>query len=129
MPACQAHLEWYYSAQVTGTSMFKDGDVGIVGFRYSDATSNDRYTLQVNTRYPIDQALRVGPRVRFDYRTSKTNDDETVAAIPSIRLNYLWSRDVQFELEIGGEWARTTTNGDVDTTLGYLVFVGHRVDF
>jgi hypothetical protein len=122
-------LEMYYSAQLTGSGMFKEGDVGIIGFRYSDATSNDRYTVQLNTRYPVDQALRVGPRLRFDYRKNKDNDDQSVAAIPSIRLNYQWSRDIQFELELGGEWARTTTNGEVDTTLGYLVFVGHRVDF
>ena len=122
-------LELYYSAQVTGTSMIKQGDVASVGVRYSDATSNDRYTLQINTRYPIDSAIRVGPRLRLDYRQNKDDDGKAVSAIPSIRFNYLWSRDIQFELEVGADWTRTTTNGVDDTTMGYLIFVGHRIDF
>lgn len=122
-------IEFYYSAQLTGTSMIKQGDVATVGVRYSDATSSDRYTLQINTRYPIDSALRVGPRLRLDYRQNKDDDGKAVSAIPSIRFNYLWSRDIQFELEIGGDWSRTTANGVEDTTLGYLIFVGHRIDF
>lgn len=109
--------------------MFKDGDVTILGLRYADATTHNRYTAQLNTRYPIGKSVRVGPRLRLDYRKNKENDGETIAAIPTLRLNYLWSRDVQFELEFGGEWSRTVTNGIADTTLGYLVFVGHRIDF
>jgi hypothetical protein len=122
-------LEWYYSAQLTGTSMIKDGDVGTIGLRYSDATSNDRYTLQLNTRYPVDEALRVGPRVRLDYRKNKNNQDETLSAIPSVRFNYILRRDVQLELEVGGDWSKTETNGVSDTTLGYLIFGGYRLDF
>jgi SPOR domain len=122
-------LEFYYAMQFTGSGLVAKNDVTMLGLRYADATTNDRYTVQLNTRYPVGQSLRVGPRVRLDYRKNKVNDGETLAAIPTLRLNYLWSRDVQFELEFGGEWSRTVANGVADTTLGYLVFIGHRIDF
>lgn len=67
--------------------------------------------------------------MRLDYRQNKDDDGKAVSAIPSIRFNYLWSRDIQFELEVGADWTRTTTNGVDDTTMGYLILVGHRIDF
>lgn len=121
--------EYYYSAQLIGSSLLKEGDIGILGLRYADTATSNRWVVDVNTRYPFTRALRINPRLRVGYRTSKTVDTTELSARPSLRLNYTSRHHLQFEPEIGGEWLRADTPTGRETTTGYFVNLGVRRDF
>jgi hypothetical protein len=121
--------EYFYSAQLIGSSLFKEGDIGILGLRYADTATSNRWMVDVNTRYPWSRALRINPRLRVGYRTGKTNDTTELSARPSIRLNFVTRHHLQFEPEFGGEWLRADTPTGQETTTGYFVNFGIRRDF
>lgn len=121
--------EYYYSAQLIGSSLFKEGDIGILGLRYADTASANRWVLDINTRYPWSRALRLNPRLRLSYRESKTSDETQTSIRPSFRVNYNPRGKLQYELEFGGEWLRSESSLSRDTTTGYFLSAGIRRDF
>ena len=122
--------EFFYSAQLIGSSVVKEGDIAIVGLRYSDTSASDRYILDLNTRYPVNRSFRVSPRLRVAYRANKGSDQTQISYRPSMRLNYYVTRTFQLELEGGGEWTDDQLAGGAnETTFGYFVNLGYRVDF
>lgn len=121
--------EYYYSAQLIGSGLFKEGDIGILGLRYADTASADRWVIDINTRYPWSRELRLNPRLRLSYRESKTSDETQVSVRPSIRVNYNRRGKLQYEFEFGGEWLRIESALARDTTSGYFLTFGIRRDF
>jgi tetratricopeptide (TPR) repeat protein len=122
-------IEFFYSAQLIGSNVIKQGDIGVLGLRYADTDGFDRYTIDINTRYPVNRSFRVRPRVRTDYRENK-NDDATIILVkPSARFIYYWKRELQLELDIGGEWSDERRAGDSDESFGLFLNLGYRVDF
>ncbi len=55
--------EFYYSAQLVGTSLVKDGDLYTAAFRYSDLKESDNFAVDLSTRYPISEEWNVAPRL------------------------------------------------------------------
>ncbi len=121
-------VELFYSAQLIGSNLIRQGDIAIVGVRYADATTSDTVTLSLNTRYPFTRDLRINPRVRADYRTTDTQGKEYKIR-PSARINYRWDRNISFEGEGGGEWSSNRTTSTTEDTKGYFFNLGVRVDF
>lgn len=121
--------EFFYSGQLIGTNVVKDGDIFVAGVRYADRSNSDYYILDLNTRYPITRDFRVNPRLRFSYRENKFNDSTEFAVQPSLKLNYRWTRDLSLELEVGGQWANREQDGITDEELEYFVILGYRYDF
>lgn len=121
--------EYYYAAQLVGSSMFKEGDVAIVGVRYADTEASSRYTLDFNTRYPITRDLRVNPRLRVSYRENKNDPATQTAVRGSVRLNLNLRRHYQFEAEAGGEWQLDDYGPTSERTTGFFGTLGYRVDF
>lgn len=122
-------VEKFYSAQLLATSLVKEGDLATIGFRYDDLSTARRYVVDVNTRYPVSSRLRINPRLRLAKRDSTAADQVEFTVKPSIRFNYIPSRRFQLELEGGGEWSRTTRLLDTETTKGYYMIAGYRIDF
>ena len=122
-------VEYFYSAQLIGSGVIKDGDLAVVGVRYSDLSTSDRYTVDLNTRYPLDSTFRLNPRLRADHRRNKDDDGTRTAFRPSIRLDYVWDRGLSFELDLGGEWRKETRSGLSDEAVDLFGIVGYRVDF
>jgi len=130
VPATTASgTEYFYSAQLIGSSLFKEGDIGILGLRYADTATSNRWVVDVNTRYPWSRDLRINPRLRLGYRENKTDNGTEMSARPSIRVNYVSRRRLQYELEFGGEWLKADTPTGKETTNGYFVNFGIRRDF
>jgi hypothetical protein len=122
-------VEFYYAAQLIGSSVIKEGDIAILGVRYVDTDRFKRYTIDLNTRYPVNRSFRVSPRLRTDYRVDNDDDDTQLSIKPSVRLIYYWDRELQFELDVGGEWVNNRIDGQSDRTLGFFVNLGYRFDF
>jgi plasmid maintenance system killer protein len=121
--------EYFYSLQFIGSSLIKDGDIAIIGLRYSDTDRSNLYSVNLNTRYPITPNLRINPRAVLDYRTNKDDDGEQWKFRPLVRLEYRWKRRYQFEIEAGGEWSSEKSDVTVDDRRGYFFTVGYRINF
>jgi len=121
--------EYYYSAQLIGSGLFKEGDIGILGVRYADTASATRWVLDINTRYPWSRELRFNPRLRLSYRESKVSSETQISIRPSFRVNYNPRGKLQYEVELGGEWLRAESSLGRDTTSGYFLSAGIRRDF
>jgi tetratricopeptide (TPR) repeat protein len=122
-------MEFYYSMQLIGSSLIKDGDIAILGARYSDSTSYNLYSASVNTRYPVTRNFRVNPRAVLDYRTNKYDDGRQWKFRPLLRLEYVLKRRYHFEFEGGAEWSSEQAAGVQDNRSGYFFTTGYRLDF
>lgn len=121
--------EYYYSLQFIGSSLLKEGDIAIIGLRYSDTSTASTYSANINTRYPITSNLRINPRFLIDYRTVNGSSSEQLKFRPLVRLEYRWKRRYNFELEGGLEFSTDETSTTVDDRRGYFLTVGYRIDF
>ncbi|MEN8256787.1 MAG: hypothetical protein ABFS09_02890 [Thermodesulfobacteriota bacterium] len=122
--------DYYYSLQLIGSSLLKEGDIAIVGFNYTDASTHETYSASLNTRYPFNRSWRINPRVRVDWRENKTDGVEQFKIRPLLKIDYsLRKPRARFELEIGGEWVDNKLPTETEKTSGYFATVGYRFDF
>ena len=121
--------EYFYSLQFSGNSLITNGDLAILGFRFADQSSLERYTFSLNTRYPFTRKLRLNPRFIVDFRNSDTGSDQFTLR-PSLRTVYRMWRGFQFEADLGGEWRSTTQQGGgINRTRDFFFLLGYRIDF
>ena len=121
--------QYYLSSQLIGTGLFKAGDMYIAGARYADLSSSKLYALDFSARYPIIADLRVNPRLRLGYQKGSTIDLEEYTVLPSILLNYSWTHDLSFELEVGTRWSLRREATTTERTTELFLTVGLRNDF
>jgi tetratricopeptide (TPR) repeat protein len=121
--------EFFYSAQLVGTSIFTKDDVWTVGGRYGDLHESDNFAVDLSTRYAITPELRVTPRVLLGYQQGKTTDREEYSVLPTLLLDYFWRKDLNFEVEVGNKWSwETQANVNTQSTELYVT-AGFRFDF
>jgi tetratricopeptide (TPR) repeat protein len=122
--------EFYYSAQLVGTSLLTSGDLYTLGIRYANRQDSDTYAIDLSTRYPVTDKLRVNPRLLLSYRTGNRVELKEYAVLPSVLLNYAVMKDLNLELEVGAKWttrqeAMAVKSDDTD----FFVTAGFRYDF
>ncbi len=122
-------FEFFYNAQIIGSSLITSADISILGLRYSDAQSADTTTLSVNTRYPITNDWRVNPRARVDYRINASDNSKQWIFAPEFRTDYRWRKAHHFEFDLGGEWSDRELSSGSEKTSSYFFSLGYRLDF
>ena len=116
----------YYSADMVASSLFTEGDVGIVGLRYAVSDTTDVYSINLDTRFPIGRSWRINPRLRVDYREIKSDQSTQWIYTPGVRVQYRMGRRLRFELEAGKQYSqRESQTMDVDRE-SYFVNVGYQ---
>jgi hypothetical protein len=105
LPSLPAGNEYYYSAQLMGSNLLKDGDMYVAGLRYSQLLDSNMWVVDFNTRWPWSKELALSPRLRLGYRTGRDIDLTEYTALPSLLIDYYWSQQLSFEAEIG--WQQT----------------------
>lgn len=121
--------EYIYGLQLIGSSLIKTGDIAILGVQYSDTSTTETLSMNLNTRYPITRNWRINPRVRADYSRISTTSAEQLKVRPSLRTDYYWRRLLRIELEGGGEWTYEWAMGQMTTAFDYFVTAGYRLEF
>ena len=121
--------DWSYSVQLIGSDLIKTGDISILGLRRSTNNTSDAISVSINTRYPLTPAWRVNPIARLDHRNFKSDGSTQWTFAPTIRVNYRWRRNLNLELETGGEWTSRDMSGTTDKYTGYYLSLGYRADF
>lgn len=121
--------DYVYNLQLVGSNLVKEGDITILGLRYTYGGDRDIYSLNFNTRYPVVSDFRVNPRFRMDYSNRDADGTDQITYRPSLRLDYRVKRRLRLEAEIGGEYSdRELVNGSGDSS-SYFVNIGYRTDF
>ena len=122
--------EIYTSAQVIANDMFTAGDLYIAGLRFADLNDSKLYVADFSARYPLTEAWKVGPRLRLGYREGDGIELTEYSVLPSLLVNYSWSKDMNLEIEGGARWTDTTAANAVnETSTELFLTVGYRYDF
>jgi tetratricopeptide (TPR) repeat protein len=128
VPATPETSYTYFATSLVASSLLKEGDVTIVGVRYSDSDTANVISLTLDSRYPIGKSWRINPRLRVDRRESLADSSDEWLYTPGIRVQYRRSQRFRIELEAGKQIARRdSVNADLDResfffNLGYQVF-------
>jgi outer membrane scaffolding protein for murein synthesis (MipA/OmpV family) len=101
----------------------------VLGLRYATAQDVKTYVADLSARYPVSDKLALNPRLRLGYRKDDVAQWEELSAVPSLRLDYQWTRDWNLELEGGAKIARKLQAGTQDDQSEVFVTVGYRYDF
>jgi hypothetical protein len=127
--------EYYATAQLIWTNLFKQGDMYTAAFHYAQQETDRQYVLDFNTRYPVSNDLMVSPRLRLGYsqytpgaflnNTTIGTNITQYTIMPSILIDYNITPQLQFEAEIGTQWTYAmlpgmrTTDTEIFGTIGF----------
>ena len=121
--------DFIYNLQLIGSNLITQGDITILGLRFSDGDDRDTYSFNFNTRFLVASVLRVNPRFRMDSRKNRDDNTSQVIYRPSLRLEYRMKRRLRLEAEIGGEYSTREIVGGSGKDSSYYFNVGYRADF
>ena len=106
-----------------------EGDVGIIGLRYSVSDSTDVYSLNLDTRFPIGRMWRINPRLRIDYREILADQSTQWNYTPGIRIQFRPGRRWRVDLEAGQQFSRREmATSDLDREARF-VYLGYQYFF
>ncbi len=119
----------YLSASLVASSLLREGDVIIVGSRYSDSGAAKVTTLTLDGRFPFRSGLRINPRLRVDRRERVALDGYEWFYHTGLRIQYRASRGFRVELEAGKQFS--VQDGDVgfDDRESWFVNLGYQLFF
>jgi len=116
----------YFSVDLVASSLFTQGDVGIISLRHAETSTTDIETLNVDARFPLGRAWRINPRLRVDFRRIRSDMSEERIYTPGLRLQYRPSRRLRVELEAGKQFStRAMATADLDRE-SYFVNLGYQ---
>jgi hypothetical protein len=121
--------EYYYSVHLIGTSLLREGDLIAVNLGYADSYNANRYTFDINSRFPLTRNFRIGPRLFFGYRNVTDRENARLTVRPTIRLNYRFFSGVELEFEGGAEWERHSLESSSIQTWNFVTNFGLRIPF
>ena len=117
-------------ARLLGTSLIREGDISILGLRYSEGGSSESTAVFLDTRYPLTQNLRLNPKLLVSRRGIDEGDATELLVRPGLRVLYRMARRVQFEVEAGGEFgSHDNGGGETNDSSGYYFYMGYSADF
>ena len=85
--------------------------------------------LDMSAHYPLYTDLKISPRLRLGYRAGENTDLTEISVLPSILFNYYWTRDLNFELEVGTNWTQLDQHNTWETTTDLFLTAGLKYDF
>lgn len=121
--------EYFYSAQLIGDGVLTNEDLLITGLRFADLDQSKYYVLDLSYRYPLMDSVKINPRLMAGYRTGENSDLVEYTVLPSVLVDYYFTRDWSLELEVGAQWRDTTENGVQETNTELFFTAGYRYDF
>ena len=103
-------------------------DSSIFGLRFNDTDRAKTNSINANLRFPLTREWRINPRFRFD-DLELTNGTEQQIVAMAVRFDYRLKRNLNFELDMGGENSDQALDESTTDTRSYFVNVGYRYDF
>jgi hypothetical protein len=122
-------LEYYGSVQLSGSNLWRENDSGTFGLHYSGSSFRSTYMADASFRIPINESLRLGPRIRTSMSVSKTTNQQTYLIMPSITARYKIDKQWSLEGELGALWQDTVTPITSTTNVDIIASMGYRFEF
>jgi tetratricopeptide (TPR) repeat protein len=133
-------MEYYATAQLIFTNIFKLGDMYTTAFHYAQQSTDRQYVLDFNARYPIINDLMIAPRLRLGYSSyspgavlnnGQPNGTNLIqyTVMPSILVDYNWTPNLTFEAEIGTQWTYGVQPGFKTSDAELFATIGFRYSF
>ena len=120
----------FWTTQLVASDLFRQGAIFIGGLRYSKLDRYSSYGVILNYRFPITSKFRINPRMLIDYRAGQAGASDRVLIRPWLRMDYRFSRWLQFEFEGGVEWYdEMFVNLPSNQTTGTFFYTGYRLMF
>ncbi len=134
--------EYFYTMQLIKNDLLKDGDIGILSLRYSDASTSNTIRLSLSSRYPLTNFWRINPKLSVAYRESDVVTTDTTTAdgtstttktrlqiSPFLRTEYRLRKNITLEFEAAMNWFEEDDGREVTSFTDYLFLAGYRWDF
>jgi hypothetical protein len=119
----------FYAASLTASSLLREGDVSIIGLRYSSSGTSETMSVNLDTRIPFGRFLRINPRLRVVRRQTLADSSFEWIYTPGIRIQYRRSQKFRLQLEAGKQFSQREMLGtDLDRET-YFVNVGYQAFF
>ncbi len=99
-------------------------DFTTFGLRLSDTSSSEIISLRARSRLPGPRGFRYDPRLRLDFRKSKSSAVDQYILKPSLKVTYKPNRNINFEASLGIEYSNFDLPELNDQTQ-YDVFLGY----
>ncbi len=124
-----AYTYRYFATNLIASSLFKEGDVSILGLRHSDSGNSKVLSLTLDSRFPFGRTWRLNPRLRVDRRERLTDIDYEWIYTPGLRLQYRRKQSFRIELDVGKQFTqRESLNVNMDRESYYINF-GYQLFF
>ena len=129
---------FYLNTNFIASSLFRDRDTVILGYRFNGAETYTMNTVTFDMRTPVGKGLRINPRIAVSVRDSDIDNAQMLIARPMLRVLYRWRQRFRVELELGGQWQSQDIpasmispliDGDTIETSVYYMNLGYWVDF
>ncbi len=119
----------YFSGSLLASSLLKEGDVSILGLRYSDSDTAQVVSVTIDSRYPFGRTWRVNARLRVDRRQITSNGSEQWMYTPALRIQYRRSQKFRLELEAGKLFSRQDSISTSQDRESYFINLGYQAFF
>ena len=122
-------MEYYLSGQLSGANVFTENDYLGLGLRFLDSSSYTSYIADMSLRYPVNDDLRLNPRLRLAYREAKSSDVTQILIMPSLGARYRFTDHWSLEVEGGARFEDITSSAGNSQNAEFLLTAGYRYEF
>jgi tetratricopeptide (TPR) repeat protein len=116
------------SSQLLASSIWRAGDIHIIGVRQQSGGPVDTSSVGIASRVPVWGAWRLGPQLRVDRRIFAIDDATQWIYAASLRL-LLQKQRLLVELEVGAEQASREVAGAQEDIKRLFFSLGYRYSF
>lgn len=120
-------IEYYLTARLSGTNVFKDGDYAGLAVTFIKSDEANTYVGDLMLRTPIDDLWKLAPRLRVAWRDGGSTDQLLI--MPSLGLTYQVDEHWSFEGEAAVQWQRTNTPTSSSDSTDLRLMLGYRYAF
>ena len=121
-------LELTYQAQIYTSSLWRTGDFSVLTATYSNTEIGKVSGLSASSRFPVNGAWRIGPRLTVDRRNLIIDGSTELTYIPSVLIDYQRERKL-LQFEVGGQLGKRDTLLQSQDTKRYYVSLAYRISF
>lgn len=121
-------LELTYQAQLYTSSLWRTGDFNVLTATYSNTEIGKVAGLSASSRFPVNSAWRVGPRLTIDRRNLIIDGSTELTYIPSVLIDYQRDRRL-LQFEVGGQVGKRDAQLQSQDTKRYYVSLAYRISF
>lgn len=122
-------IEYYVSAMVSGTGVFRDNDYAGLALMLIDNSDYRTVMTDLTYRFAVTEDLRLAPRLRLAYRDAGAPSCDQILIMPSLGLQYQVTDHWSFESEMALRWEDNRDAAGSGQNVELLMTAGYRYQF